>query len=116
MKASINKIETFGLVDGPGIRTVIFFQECKLRCKFCHNPESWCKKDNNITENNDSQNEASVIMKKIPTKIGFSKKIPVEIEGIPSTDEKGSKIVDAKITYDDNSSGIDFSKQVVKFQ
>lgn len=49
MKASINKIETFGLVDGPGIRTVIFFQECKLRCKFCHNPESWCKKDNNIT-------------------------------------------------------------------
>lgn len=74
------------------------------------------KKDNNITENNDSQNEASVTMKKIPTKIGFSKKIPVEIEGIPSTDEKGSKIVDAKITYDDNSSGIDFSKQVVKFQ
>ena len=49
MKASINKIETFGLVDGPGIRTVIFFQECKLRCEFCHNPESWCKKDNNIT-------------------------------------------------------------------
>ena len=49
MKASINKIETFGLVDGPGIRTVIFFQECKLRCKFCHNPESWWKKDNNIT-------------------------------------------------------------------
>jgi len=41
MKAYINKIETFGLSDGPGIRTVIFFQGCKLRCKFCHNPESW---------------------------------------------------------------------------
>ncbi len=43
MKAAINKIETFGLVDGPGIRTVIFFQGCHLRCKFCHNPESWEK-------------------------------------------------------------------------
>ena len=37
--ASVNSIETFGLVDGPGIRTVVFFNGCKLRCKFCHNPE-----------------------------------------------------------------------------
>lgn len=49
MNASINKIETLGLADGPGIRTVVFFQECKLRCKFCHNPESWVKKENNYT-------------------------------------------------------------------
>lgn len=49
MNASINKIETLGLADGPGIRTVIFFQECKLRCKFCHNPESWIKKENNYS-------------------------------------------------------------------
>lgn len=37
----INKIETMGLVDGPGIRTVIFMQGCPLRCLFCHNPETW---------------------------------------------------------------------------
>lgn len=49
------------------------------------------------------------------TKIGFSKKIPVEIEGIPSTEE-GSKIIDADITYDDNSFGIDYSKQTIKLQ
>jgi pyruvate formate lyase activating enzyme len=49
MNASIYKIETLGLADGPGIRTVIFFQECKLRCKFCHNPESWTKKENNYS-------------------------------------------------------------------
>ena len=37
----INKIETMGLVDGPGVRTVIFMQGCVLRCLFCHNPETW---------------------------------------------------------------------------
>lgn len=41
IKGSINSIETFGLVDGPGIRTVIFLNGCKLRCKYCHNPETW---------------------------------------------------------------------------
>lgn len=73
------------------------------------------KEDNNSIENNDSQTETTVVMKKIPTKIGFSKKIPVEIEGIPSKEE-GSKIIDADITYDDNSYGIDFSKQAIKLQ
>ena len=41
MQASVNSIETFGLVDGPGIRTVIFLNGCKLRCLYCHNPEMW---------------------------------------------------------------------------
>ncbi len=41
MEGYINSIETMGLVDGPGIRFVIFMQGCKLRCLFCHNPETW---------------------------------------------------------------------------
>ena len=49
IKASIESIETFGLVDGPGIRVVVFFNGCKLRCKYCHNPEMWTKKENNYT-------------------------------------------------------------------
>jgi len=49
MNASIDSIETFGLVDGPGIRVVVFFNGCKLRCKYCHNPEMWTKKENNYT-------------------------------------------------------------------
>ena len=53
---------------------------------------------------------------KIPTKIGFSKKIPVSIDEKTSTKDDGVQIIEEKIQYDDNSSGIDFSKQVVKFQ
>ena len=47
MKTSIDSIETFGTVDGPGIRTVIFFNKCNLRCIYCHNPEMWCKREEN---------------------------------------------------------------------
>lgn len=49
MKASIESIETFGTLDGPGIRTVIFFKGCKLRCIYCHNPETWVKTEDNMT-------------------------------------------------------------------
>ena len=47
VKGSIDSIETFGLVDGPGIRTVVFLNGCNLRCKFCHNPEMWNKREFN---------------------------------------------------------------------
>ncbi|MGO5065166.1 pyruvate formate lyase-activating protein [Clostridium sporogenes] len=37
----IHSIETMGLVDGPGIRVIVFFQGCQLRCIYCHNPDTW---------------------------------------------------------------------------
>lgn len=50
IKGSVESIESLGLVDGPGIRTIIFLSGCKLRCKYCHNPEMWVKGKENYTK------------------------------------------------------------------
>jgi len=52
-KGRILSIESMGLVDGPGIRTVIFFQGCALRCLFCHNPDSWDMQSGKIVTSNE---------------------------------------------------------------
>ncbi len=49
-KGYIHSFQSLGTVDGPGVRFVVFFQGCNLRCKCCHNPDTWKISDGEIFE------------------------------------------------------------------
>lgn len=57
MKGVISSVQSLGTVDGPGVRTVVFAAGCPLRCVYCHNPETWQMKGEEV--------ESAELVKKI---------------------------------------------------
>lgn len=57
-KGIIHSFESFGAADGPGVRFVVFLKGCNMRCKYCHNPDSWSEKGG-------QEADADEVMKKV---------------------------------------------------
>ena len=70
----IDSVDTMGLVDGPGFRYIVFLRGCKLRCLFCHNPETW-------NRNNCLKIESNELIKRINRYLGYYKNGGVTFSG-----------------------------------
>lgn len=74
MKGRIHSLESFGTVDGPGVRYVVFTQGCPMRCAYCHNPDTWPMTGGKMIE-------PSYIIEQYERNIGFYKGGGITVTG-----------------------------------
>ncbi|MCM1046050.1 MAG: pyruvate formate-lyase-activating protein [Candidatus Gastranaerophilales bacterium] len=74
MQGRIHSLESFGTVDGPGVRFVVFVQGCPMRCAYCHNPDTW-------TMNGGTLMEPSYIIEQYERNIDFYKGGGITVTG-----------------------------------
>ncbi len=74
MLGKIHSFESFGTVDGPGVRFVVFLQGCALRCLYCHNPDTWCMSGG-------TEYTASAVLEKMTRNITFYKTGGITVTG-----------------------------------
>ena len=71
----IHSIESFGSADGPGVRYIIFLQGCRMRCKYCHNPDTWA------SQKYESQTSEEVLKKALRYKTYWGKNGGITVSG-----------------------------------
>ena len=74
MSGRIHSLESFGTVDGPGVRFVVFVQGCPMRCAYCHNPDTWEMNAGTVME-------ASEIIEQYERNISFYKGGGITVTG-----------------------------------
>lgn len=74
MSGRIHSLESFGTVDGPGVRYVVFVQGCPMRCAYCHNPDTWAMNGGTVME-------ASYIIEQYERNKGFYRDGGITVTG-----------------------------------